>query len=190
MKQSPAPTAFGRDPDAFEAFYRAHVRAVETFIARRVDDPHVAADLTADVFVAVIERSHTYDPRLGNEVAWLFGIARNVVADRLRNRARELRAVSRIRGRALLDEDSLAHIEARLDAERDARRTLTAMACLAETDRAILELVSVDGLPLADVAALLGVEPGTARVRLHRARQRLASVLADEDTLTLTTQEA
>lgn len=34
-----APTAIGRDPDAFEAFYRRHVREVERFVARRVNDP-------------------------------------------------------------------------------------------------------------------------------------------------------
>ena len=50
----------GRDPTAFEAFYRDNVEAVQRFIARRVDDPHLAADLTADVFLAVIEASDTY----------------------------------------------------------------------------------------------------------------------------------
>lgn len=43
---TPGPAAIGRDPDAFETFYREHVRAVERFIARRVTDPQVAADLT------------------------------------------------------------------------------------------------------------------------------------------------
>ena len=47
----------GRDPTAFEAFYRANVEAVQRFIARRVNDPHLAADLTADVFLAVIEEA-------------------------------------------------------------------------------------------------------------------------------------
>jgi DNA-directed RNA polymerase specialized sigma24 family protein len=43
------------DPDAFERFYREHVEAVQRFVARRVDDPYLAADLTTDVFVAAIE---------------------------------------------------------------------------------------------------------------------------------------
>ncbi|GAB3252398.1 hypothetical protein [Nocardioides dilutus] len=36
------------EPDALEAFYRDHIEAVQRFVARRVSDPHVAADLTAD----------------------------------------------------------------------------------------------------------------------------------------------
>ena len=43
------------DPDAFESFYRQHVEAVQRFVARRVADPYLVADLTAGVFVAVIE---------------------------------------------------------------------------------------------------------------------------------------
>src|SRR5206468_1886418 len=42
-----------------------------------------AADLTADVFVAVIESAGSYRRSRGEPVAWLFGIARNVVADGL-----------------------------------------------------------------------------------------------------------
>ncbi len=80
------------DPDAFEAFYREHLDAIHRFVARRVADPHHASDLVADIFLAAIDGAATYDPRRGPPVAWLFGIARNVVADDLRQRARERRA--------------------------------------------------------------------------------------------------
>src|SRR5882757_3632156 len=49
------------DPGAFEAFYREHVEGVQRFVARRVDDPHLAADLTADVFLAAIEGRRLVD---------------------------------------------------------------------------------------------------------------------------------
>src|SRR6202050_5421915 len=47
-----------RDPAAFEAFYREHVTLVTRFVARRVADPHAVADLTAEVFLAVISSAH------------------------------------------------------------------------------------------------------------------------------------
>jgi RNA polymerase sigma-70 factor (ECF subfamily) len=53
--QARGPTGIDRDPDAFEAFYRAHIELVRRFVARRVSDPHLAADLTADVFLAAID---------------------------------------------------------------------------------------------------------------------------------------
>jgi RNA polymerase sigma-70 factor (ECF subfamily) len=175
----PPPTVqvIGLDPDAFEAFYRCHVDDVQRFIARRVRDPHVAADLTADVFVAVIEASAGYRPELGSPIAWVFGVARNVVADRERSVARELRAVSRVSGRALLDADSLRRVEERVDAARDARALYEVLATLPGDDRALLELVALDGISPTDAARVLGVKPVTARVRLHRARRQIITRL-------------
>jgi DNA-directed RNA polymerase specialized sigma24 family protein len=49
------------DPAALEAFYRAHVDAVERFVVRRVSEPHRAADLTAEVFLAAIEAADGTD---------------------------------------------------------------------------------------------------------------------------------
>src|SRR6266700_4137068 len=67
-----------RDPAAFEVFYRLHVVTVTRFVARRVSDPHTVADLTAEVFLAVIDSAHTYRTGRGTRVEWLFGITRNV----------------------------------------------------------------------------------------------------------------
>ncbi|OLF18518.1 RNA polymerase sigma factor [Actinophytocola xanthii] len=162
-----------REAGAFEVFYREHVEAVQRFIARRVGDPHLAADLTADVFVAVIDSAEGYRPELGDPARWLFGVARNVLAADRRRSARGLRAAGRLAGRALLDEDDLAELEARIDAESHARRLYEAMDQLPEGERAVLELVALDGLPVSDAARVLGIRASNARVRLHRARRQL-----------------
>ena len=44
----------GEDAEAFEAFYREHVDAVLQYATRRTDDPHDAADLVAEVFLAAM----------------------------------------------------------------------------------------------------------------------------------------
>jgi RNA polymerase sigma-70 factor (ECF subfamily) len=51
MKRNADVPAIGRDPDAFEAFYLEHLPWARRFVARRVDDAHAAADLTADIFL-------------------------------------------------------------------------------------------------------------------------------------------
>jgi RNA polymerase sigma factor (sigma-70 family) len=163
----------GTDPAAFEAFYRAHIDAVERFVVRRVSDPHRAADLTADVFLAAIESADGYRPSRGKPVAWLYGVARNVLAADRRRHGRELDAAQRFNGRRLLDEDDIVRLEERIDAEVQAGELYLAMDRLSEGERAVLELVSMDGLTVQDAARALGIRPVTARVRLHRARQRL-----------------
>lgn len=170
-------TRIGHEPDAFEAFYRDHVEAVQRFVARRVDDPHLAADLTADVFLAAIDSVHTYAPDRGPVIAWLYGVGRNTIAAEVRRRSRELHAARRISGHRLLDPASLGRIEERIDAERESRRLYRALDGLNEDDRKLLELVALDGLSVADAARSLGVKPATARVRLHRSRARITSTL-------------
>jgi RNA polymerase sigma-70 factor, ECF subfamily len=166
------------DPDAFERFYREHVEAVQRFVARRVDDPYVAADLTADVFVAAIESAGTYRTSRGEPVAWLFGIARNVVAGEHRRNARRLRMAARFEGRDLVEEEDLAALHARIDAEAAARSLYQQLAELSPGERAVLELVAVDGLTVAEAARALGINPVAARVRYYRARRFLRGRLA------------
>ncbi|KAA1422098.1 sigma-70 family RNA polymerase sigma factor [Nocardioides humilatus] len=163
----------GSDPDLLEVFYRQHVDAVKSFFARRVDDPHKVADLTADTFLAAMRAAPSFRPEKGRPGAWLTGIARNTLADAGRRQARRLRAESRIQGRRLLDEDATARIEDRIAAERYTRKLYAALDELSARDRALMELVAVDGIPVAEAAEQLGMKPGTARVRLHRSRARL-----------------
>ncbi|HEY2354588.1 MAG TPA: RNA polymerase sigma factor [Gaiellaceae bacterium] len=168
-------------PDAFERFYRAHVDAVQRFVVRRVDDPYLAADLTADVFVAAIESARSYRRGRGEPVAWLFGIARNVVVDEWRRNAKERRAAERIRGRELLSEDDLPALLERIDGEASARGLYRELSGLPAGERAVLELVAVDGLSVEDAGRALGIGGVGARVRLHRARRRLRNKLESSD---------
>jgi RNA polymerase sigma factor (sigma-70 family) len=177
------------DPRALESFYRAHVEEVERFIARRVGDPHLAADLTAEVFIAAIGAAPRYDERRGAPQSWLFGVARNTVAAEHRRSARERTMLSKIQGRALLDEDDLERVQERIDASREARTLYGSIAELPRTERAILELVVLDGLRVTEAAAVLGLRPGTARVRLHRARTSIQHALAVSGWKPATTQE-
>src|SRR5882757_2594503 len=150
----------GTNPEAFEAFYRENVEGVQRFVVRRVDDRERAADLTAEIFLAAIGSAHTYDRRLGPPQAWLYGIARVTMAADRRSRGRERARIERVRGSALIGEDDIA-----------------AMDRLAEGERAVLELVVLDGLSVSEAAAAAGVRPVTARVRLHRARRKLRAEL-------------
>jgi RNA polymerase sigma factor (sigma-70 family) len=170
------------DPVAFEAFYRRHIAAVSRFLARRVADPHLVADLTAEVFHAVLRSAHSYRPDRGSELGWLYGIARNTLANHRRHEAVRLRAEKDAAGRRLLDDDDIACLEERIDAESAARSLYQALSRLPESERAIVELVAVDGLSVHDAAAALGIRPGTARVRLHRARRAARYALATPGT--------
>ncbi len=167
----------GTDPDIFEAFYREHVEDLQRFIARRVGERERAADLTAEIFLAAIESADGYRPRSGTPKAWLYGIARVVIANDARRRDAERGREDRWRGSALLDSDDAARIDARIDAASRSRDLYAAMDRLPEAERAVLELVALDELTVAEAATAAGLRPVTARVRLHRARRKLRADL-------------
>jgi len=60
----------GEDPEAFERFYREQLPLVRRFVARRVDDPQLAADLTADVFQHVTLGGSLTGPEAFQVVGW------------------------------------------------------------------------------------------------------------------------
>jgi RNA polymerase sigma factor (sigma-70 family) len=167
----------GTDPDLFEAFYREHVEGVQRFVARRVGGRELAADLTAEIFLAAIDSAHRYRPGRATPKAWLYGIARVLVANDRRRSGRERAGEERLSGSSLLDPEDAARIDARIDAAAQSRRLYEAMDRLPDGERAVLELVAIDELTVAEAAAAAGVRSGTARVRLYRARRRLRAEL-------------
>lgn len=104
-------------------------------------------------------------------MAWLFGIAGNVVADDLRQRARERRAFGRVGARRPVEDDAIAAAQERIDAAAQARQMYTALERLPPDQRAVVELVALDGLSVVDVARTLGVQ----RSGRNRAKIRVRS---------------
>ncbi|HTZ29718.1 MAG TPA: sigma-70 family RNA polymerase sigma factor [Streptosporangiaceae bacterium] len=157
----------------FERLYRANVDAVTAYFARRSADPHVVADLTSDTFVTAITSFGSFDPGKGTARAWVFGIARHVYAAHCEAYKQQQDRLQRLAGRRDLEVDQVDELLARIDAERAGRDLLAGLSMLPERDRALVELVDLAGLRPKEAAAVLGVTPGAARMRLMRARAQL-----------------
>ncbi|MET0135126.1 MAG: RNA polymerase sigma factor [Kibdelosporangium sp.] len=164
---------------AFERVYRAHVREVTDYFARRTADPQTVADLTADTFVRAITSFATFDPDRGSARGWLFGIARHVFARHCEQASRGREAFERLAGRRAVDVDEAAELVVRIDAERASRALLDGVAELAQVDRDVIELVDIAGLDRGEAAAALGLSPGAMRIRLFRARGRLRKIVGE-----------
>lgn len=166
--------AGGRDAAAqFELLYRTQVDAITTYFARRTFDPQTVADLTADTFVQAITSFGSFDPRRGSARGWLFGIARRVYAGHCEAHSRHNERVARLSGRRELEPDQIAELLDRIDAEREGRALVTALGALPAAERALIELVDLDGLTPKEAAAALGLSAGAARMRLMRGRAQL-----------------
>ncbi len=156
--------------DRFERCFRDHYADVLAFSMRRVCGRETAEDVVADAFaVAWRRRDRIPEPAL----PWLYAIAANVIANQYRSTRRrhdlDLRLAQET-GRFASVPDPADSLD-----RRDAFSA--AFALLAEPEREVLRLVAWDGLDIRDAAEVFGCSPGAFRVRLHRARRKLAKRL-------------
>lgn len=147
------------------SLYRTHVVAVYSYLHRRCGDRSVAEELTAETFEAAVNMLQRRPP-LQADRGWLVGIARHKLVDHWRRREREARSLRSVaRDEEAADDDALAALEP--------ARAERALAALPVRHRAILVLRYLDGLPVPDIATLLGTTVHSAESRLARARRAL-----------------
>jgi RNA polymerase sigma factor (sigma-70 family) len=100
------------DAQAFGVFYDRYERPLLAFLRRASGRADLAADLTAEVFAAALASLAAFDPRLGSARAWLFGIARNELAQSHRRGRVEARARRRLGMETLmLSDEQLERID-------------------------------------------------------------------------------
>jgi RNA polymerase sigma factor (sigma-70 family) len=159
----------------FERLYDQASLQVLGYALRRADSPEDAADVVSETFMIAWRRLD--EVPAGDEARlWLYGVARRVLANQRRGQQRRERLNARLR-------DEVAVVSARAEAERPAPNSavMAALSRLDEADRELITLVAWEGLDRDQIATMLGCSRATIRVRLHRARRRLARLLGEED---------
>jgi len=164
-------------PHRFEAVFEQYHRTIHEYLARAVG-PDRADEHAGDVFVAAFAGRARYDPELGSVRAWLFGIAANVRRTRARSDARGRRAWDRIGGDRDASDGGFEVVEEGLDYGRRLAWVAEFLRDLSDTDRDVLVLYAWAELTYPEIAQALGVEVGTVRSRLARARGRLRELIA------------
>jgi RNA polymerase sigma-70 factor (ECF subfamily) len=147
----------------FERLWREFAPAVAAYVRRRAP-ADVAEDAVAETFFVAWRR---LDRVPDDVLPWLYGVARRTLANQRRSEARRVALGKR------LDLELPAVTDERADPS-----VVEALAALGERDRELLMLVAWEGLTPTEAAVALGTSAVACRVRLHRARGRLAAALA------------
>lgn len=162
------------DTDAFAALYRTHVQAIYRYVAHRVNDAHLAEDLTGDVFTKALQGLDRYQDQGKPFVAWLYRIAHARVIDHYRR-------IGRRPAESDLEAEPLPVIPD-MDApmlQREAARTLrAAIAELTDDQQQVIILRFIEGHRIETIAGLMGKQPNAVKQLQHRALRTLASRLA------------
>lgn len=160
---------------AFESLVDLHSADLHAYLSRRTASG-VADDLLADVWLAAFSSRNSFDPGLGSVRGWLFGIARHVLQSYYRRH--KLRSALARTFRIDRPADESAAVDARLDAAALVPALREALRSLPAVERELLLLVAWEHLTPSEAGQVLGIPAGTARSRLHRARQRMDEHLA------------
>ena len=160
------------DSRAERALYDAHVDRVYRLVYRMVDDPHRAQDYTQETFIRAFRR--LADFRGASALStWICSIAISVTLN-------GLRSLRRAREREVGLDDAPAISARPVQAEPDLKVRMTqAIDRLPEGYRTVFVMHDVEGYTHQEIAETLGVQPGTSKAQLFRARARLREALAD-----------
>ena len=155
-----------------ETLYRKYARLVFQYAVRRGCPKADAEDVVIDTFVSCW-RSLPKPPE--QPLAWLFGAARGILANRRRARGREHALCERI-----AQAEETAEMAERGESPPTAKGMglFIAISRLSERDREALLLVEWDGLSMAEAAMVLDTSSQAVRQRLSRTRRLLQQELA------------
>lgn len=162
------------DQQAFAALVSRYQRPLFGFLGRMGCLVAQAEDLAQDTFLRAWIYLPRYQPARAQFSTWLFTIAHNLACNALQN-APQLREVHDVELPEPISEQPGP--EQSLQLAQQSARLHAALRRLPMAERSVLALVYVQELALADVARIEGHSLAAIKTRVHRAKQRLRSLL-------------
>jgi RNA polymerase sigma-70 factor (ECF subfamily) len=164
------------DADALALLYRRESGGVYRYALALAGDEAAALDAVQEAFAQLLRGPQRFDAGRGSLGAYLAGMARHQLLGQWRDARRHVPLDD------ALDDDAAAEpvpaSDARLAAAQRQDGLWAAIRRLAWPQREALVLVDLQERSYEDAAAIAGVSTDVLRTRLHRARQRLADLLA------------
>ncbi|NOZ26984.1 MAG: sigma-70 family RNA polymerase sigma factor [Chloroflexi bacterium] len=165
------------DPAALSVIYDRYEGRIYSYIYHRVGDAQVAEDLTAQVFLRMLEAIQSENAWRSSFSGWLYRIAHNLVIDHYRRRARSTH---------ISLEDAPTIPAENMDPEQTAERRLQgervrrALNRLTEEQAQVVSLRFLEGLSIAEVAQVTGKTEGAVKALQYRAIMSLRRLLDRE----------
>ena len=163
-------------PDDAGELYAHYYQRIYRYLYYRTGDSKVAEDLTADVFVKMVQSLGAYRPDRAPFHAWLFQVARNQVIDHYRRSAAHLQVS--------IHEDLDSRepdMDEVMDLHLDMASLARAMTGIEETQRDVLLLRFIEGLPIAETASILHKSEDSVKALQYRGLIALRTILKTQE---------
>jgi RNA polymerase sigma-70 factor (ECF subfamily) len=161
------------DQQALAEVYDRYFDQIYRYLSYRLGEPEVAADLTGEVFLALVDALKANKPPRVSLSGWLYSVARNLTADYIKEKYRTVPLDDDLAAddTSLTDQAYLAHIAPLLK---------EALLQLTEEQQHVVALRFGQGLSLAETADLLDKSVGSVKALQHRALASLARFMPQE----------
>lgn len=167
--------AIAGDGTAIAALYERHVDSIYRYVVYRVNDPHAAEDITAEVFLRALEDLDQYEERGVPFVAWLYRISHARVIDywRAANRHPTVPLDT-------LSQQSLGSEDSELAGDVLQRRELyEALKSITTEQQEVLILKFAQGLNNEEISQIVNKTVGAVKALQHRGLEALARLLKE-----------
>ena len=167
------------DGTAWEDIVTAFSRRIFNLAYRFTSSPDAAEDLTQEVFIRVYRSLEQYDPKQGDLANWLMRLARNLIIDDYRHRARNPQ-----NSMADAVDDHTYHLRAvgnsahkEMERKELAHQVQQGIDKLPEDLRTCVILRDIEELTYQEIVDVLQIPEGTVKSRINRGRIELAKIL-------------
>jgi RNA polymerase sigma-70 factor (ECF subfamily) len=167
------------DVAAFAAFYEHYVRRVSVYFLRRVFDPEIALDLTAETFALALERRRQFrGDSAQKEQGWLFAIARSLLHAHWRKGRIERAAVARLGiERPSLGTEDIEYLHRQAAIETLRVRLAQALDAVRPEQAAAILARVLEEREYAEIAAAFETTPDVIRARVSRGLKTMQGLL-------------
>ena len=158
-----------RDAGAFRSLFQTFWPKVRTMLMRQGADRETAEEIAQETMLAVWRKSHQFSSERGSEDAWIFGIARNLRIDRVRQQA--------VWQRYYADYETMERLHAVPETPKPAElhrgEMERALGNLPPEQLQVIQVSFIDGLSQTEIADRLKLPLGTVKSRMRLGVQKL-----------------
>ncbi|MBA7484450.1 MAG: sigma-70 family RNA polymerase sigma factor [Spirochaeta sp.] len=164
------------DQGLFEEAYETLYPLIHKLAYRITGDVDQAEDLCHEAFIKYFERKKPL-PDINQTKYWLIRVVKNISFNYEKKKSRQRKAFEKLKKRVPIAADSVEHEYIKKETINRIQRALDKIPYRL---RMVVVLKEYAGLNYREIGAILGISEGNVKIRIFRARQRLAQLLKEE----------
>ncbi len=166
--------------DDFRKVYDENYTLLMQVSIHIVYNQEIAEDIVQEAFERFFIKNMSF-PSMDDAKYWLLRVTKNLALNHLKHNKRELQLVEKVKKMPGSETANYADSSKAVIEEEERRRVRAAVEALPDNLRLVIQLKEYSGLDYKAIGKVLGISETNVKVRVHRARRKLESLLTSEE---------